>query len=106
MRLFVLQLPMTLLLGAIPASAQFNFLPEIRAGMSARGVDDGADLLTPERIGDAHVELLFAAPDLNSWTLLGELRPHLGATISLRDQPSYGYAGLSWTVQAPVLPVF
>jgi hypothetical protein len=34
------------------------------------------------------------------------LRPHVGATISFRDQPSYGYAGLSWTFQAPVLPVF
>lgn len=102
----VFQLAMALLLGAAPAYAQFNFLPEIRAGISARGVDGGADLLTPERIGDANVELLFAAPDLNAWTLIGELRPHLGATISFRDQPSYGYAGLSWTFQAPVLPVF
>jgi hypothetical protein len=94
------------LLGGVPAQAQFNVLPEIRAGVSVRGVDADTDLLTPERIGDANVELLFAAPDLNAWSVIGELRPHLGATISFRDQPSYGYAGLSWTFQAPVLPVF
>lgn len=104
----VLQIAFVLLLclGTAPAFAQFNFLPEIRAGISARGVDDGGDLFVPERIGDANVELLFSAPDLNAWTVIGELRPHLGATISFRDQPSYGYAGLSWTFQAPVLPVF
>lgn len=94
------------LLGVTPAFAQVNFLPEIRAGITARGIDEGADLFAPERIGDANVELLFSAPDLNAWSVIGELRPHLGATISFRDQPSYGYAGLSWTLQAPILPVF
>lgn len=94
------------LLGAVPACAQFNFLPEIRAGITARGVEAEGDLFDPERIGDANVELLFSVPDLNAWSVIGELRPHLGATISFRDQPSYGYAGLSWTFQAPVLPVF
>jgi hypothetical protein len=104
----LLKLALALLLSllAAPAFAQVNFLPEIRAGLSARGVDDGAELFVPERIGDANVELLFSAPDLNAWTVIGELRPHFGATISFRDQPSYGYAGLSWTFQAPVLPVF
>ncbi|WP_332693223.1 acyloxyacyl hydrolase [Devosia sp.] len=93
------------LLLAMPAQAQFNVLPEIRAGISARGVDAG-NLFDANRIGDANVELLFTAPDLNAWTVIGELRPHLGATMSFRGQDSYGYAGLSWTVQAPVLPVF
>ncbi|MBU1333662.1 MAG: hypothetical protein KJ944_03690 [Alphaproteobacteria bacterium] len=93
------------LLAAMPAQAQMTFLPEIRAGISARGVDTG-NLLDANRIGDANVELLFTAPDLNAWTVIGELRPHLGATMSFRGQDSYGYAGLSWTVQAPILPVF
>jgi lipid A 3-O-deacylase len=86
--------------------AQFNVLPEIRAGISARGVDGGGNWLDPGRVSDANVELLFTAPDLNAWTIIGELRPHLGATMSFRGQDSYGYAGLSWTFQAPVLPVF
>jgi hypothetical protein len=91
---------------AAPTQAQFNFLPEVRAGISARGVDSGENLLDPERISDANVELLFAVPDLNAWSVIGELRPHLGATMSFRDGDHYGYAGLSWTFQAPVLPVF
>lgn len=88
------------------AFAQFNILPEVRAGLSARGIDAGGNLLDPNRVSDANVELLFAAPDLNAWTVIGELRPHLGATVSFRGQDSYGYAGLSWTFQAPILPVF
>lgn len=102
---FLLACAATLLLSA-PAFAQFNFLPEIRAGITARGVDGGGNLFDPNRIGDANVELLFTAPDLNAWTVVGELRPHLGATVSFRGQDSYGYAGLSWTFRAPVLPVF
>lgn len=88
------------------AYAQFNILPEIRGGLSVRGVDGGGNLFDASRISDANVELLFAAPDLNAWTVIGELRPHLGATVSFRGQDSYGYAGLSWTFQAPVLPIF
>jgi hypothetical protein len=95
-----------LLAASATALAQFNVLPEIRAGISARGIDGGANWLDPARVSDANVELLFTAPDLNAWTVIGELRPHLGATMSFRGQDSYGYAGLSWTFQAPVLPVF
>lgn len=100
-------LSLALLLAAAPtAQAQFNLIPEIRAGISARGIDDGANLFDGNRIGDANVELLFAAPDLNAWSVIGELRPHLGATMSVRGGDSYAYTGLSWTVQAPILPVF
>ena len=96
-----------LLLVSVPvAQAQVNLLPEIRAGLGMRGVDGGGTLLDPDRIGDANVELVFTAPDLNAWTVIGELRPHLGATLNFRGQDSYGYAGLSWTFQAPVVPVF
>lgn len=95
-----------LLVGAGSAQAQFNLVPEIRAGISARGVDGGGNLLDPNRIGDANVELLFAVPDINKWSIIGELRPHLGATVSFRGQDSYAYTGLSWTLQAPILPVF
>ncbi len=95
-----------LLLCVQPVQAQMGFLPEIRGGFFARGVDGGGSLLDPNRIGDANVELVFSAPDLNAWTIIGELRPHLGATMNFRGQDSYAYAGLSWTFQAPVLPIF
>ena len=90
----------------LPAQAQIGMLPELRAGLFARGTDDAGSLLSPERISDANVELLFNAPEINKWSIIGELRPHIGATVSFRDRPSYGYAGLSWTLQAPILPVF
>ena len=95
-----------LLCSAVTAQAQFNLLPEIRGGISARGVDGGGNLFDPNRISDANVELLFAVPDINKWSIIGELRPHLGATVSFSGQDSYAYTGLSWTIQAPVLPVF
>jgi len=104
--LYRLSLLVALLLLAVPAHAQFNVLPEIRGGFSARGIDGGGNLLDPNRIGDANVELLFAIPDMAAWSVIGELRPHLGATMSFRGQDGYGYAGLSWTLQAPILPVF
>lgn len=90
----------------LPAHAQINILPEVRAGLFVRGVDGSDTLLDANRISDANVELLFNAPDLNAWVPLGELRPHLGATLNVRGDDSYGYAGLSWTVAAPLLPVF
>ena len=41
---------MALGLGIVPAQAQFNFLPEIRGGVMAGGIDDGAELFSSERI--------------------------------------------------------
>jgi len=93
---------MVLMLAGGAAQAQVNWLPEMRAGV----VTQGDSLLDPGSIRDANVELLFAVPDLNAWAVLGELRPHLGATVSFGGAESKIYAGLSWTVQVPVLPVF
>lgn len=95
-----------MLLAAAPAWAQVAFLPEIRGGVAARDVlTPGTNLFDPGRVRDLNVELLFAVPDLNAWTVLGELRPHLGASISLNGKESLAYAGLSWTFRAPVLPI-
>lgn len=94
-----------LLIASGAAWAQVNFLPEIRVGVVARGIGSNG-LLDPGSIRDANVELLFAAPSLNAWAPLGELRPHLGATVSFDGQDSMAYAGVSWTVQVPVLPLF
>ncbi|HTM78458.1 MAG TPA: hypothetical protein VL133_12615 [Devosia sp.] len=89
------------------AQAQVNWLPEMRAGIVARGIDaNGGGLLNPGAIQDANVELLFSAPDLNAWAVIGELRPHLGANVSFSGRDSKVYAGVSWTLQVPVLPVF
>jgi lipid A 3-O-deacylase len=90
-----------LVVAGTTAQAQVNWLPEMRAGIVARDA-----LFDPESIRTANVELLFAVPDLNAWAVLGELRPHLGASVGFNGAPSDIYAGLSWTVQVPVLPVF
>lgn len=85
------------------AWAQVDLLPEIRAGVFAR--DAGAELLDGARIEDANVELLFA-PEWGQLGLLGEIRPHLGATLNTAGHESLVYAGASWTVHLPVLPVW
>lgn len=90
------------------AMAQVNWLPEVRAGVMAHSVDEpGPNGLfwNPTRIQDANVELLFDS-DFSKWVPLGELRPHLGATIDFGGLESMVYTGLSWTFQVPNTPVF
>ncbi|MFD1253962.1 Lipid A 3-O-deacylase (PagL) [Devosia equisanguinis] len=91
---------------AVPAFAQI--LPfEVRGGVSATGVTDpGVNMFDPARLRDANVELLYTVPDLSAWAVLGELRPHLGGTMSFTGQENLIYGGLSWTVRAPLLPVW
>lgn len=109
MRKAVLRLLISLgliVMAAAPALAQIAFLPEIRGGIAARDVlQPGVNLFDPGRVRDVNAELLFSLPDLNAWTVLGELRPHLGATFNLEGRESLAYAGLSWTFRAPVLPI-
>ncbi len=94
--------------GLLVTPAQAQLLPfEVRGGVGMSGVTDpGVELFDPARLRDANVELLYSIPDLNAWVLLGELRPHLGATVSFAGQEHLVYGGLSWTFRAPLLPVF
>lgn len=89
-------------------AAWAQFLPfEVRGGVVASGVTDpGVGLFDPTRLRNANVELLYALPNFGDLALLGELRPHLGATVSFTGQEHLLYAGMSWTVSAPLLPVF
>lgn len=94
------------LAATLPALAQITPLPEIRGGIAVRDAFAGnSNLLDPARVRDVNVELLFGLPDLNAWTVLGELRPHLGATVNFDNKESLAYAGLSWTFRTPVLPL-
>ena len=104
-KLLVLAL-VTMLAASTTAHAQFDVLPEIRGGVFARGVTDGAGgLFDGGRIEDANAELLFAVPALDL-ALLGEFRPHLGGTLNTGGRESLLYGGLSYTFHVPVLPVF
>lgn len=92
-----------------PALAQDFGLSEIRGGFYAHSVDEPGALLgvfNVERMQDLNVELLFDAPSLTSWVTLGELRPHLGATLNTAGLESMVYAGVSWTVPVFDSPVF
>ncbi len=93
-----------MLAGSIGAQAQFDVLPEIRAGVMSHDVSSST-LWDPARIRDANVELLFSVQALDG-AMLGEFRPHVGMTVNTAGQESFGYAGLSYTLQLPVLPVF
>lgn len=90
-----------------PAQAQVPFAPELRGGIFARDAfEAGGNLLDGNRIRDFNAELLFSVPDLNAWTIAGELRPHLGATFHTDGGENLVYTGLSWTFRPPLLPIF
>lgn len=97
------------LLFSAPALAQDFGLSEIRGGIFSHSVDEPGTfmgMLNAERVQDINVELLFDMPRLTEWLALGELRPHLGATLSLGGLESMVYAGVSWTVPLFDSPVF
>ena len=95
------------LVAVVPASAQIAFLPEVRGGVFARDAfQPGGNLFDGTRIRDFNAELLFSVPDLNAWTVAGELRPHVGATFDTEGGENLFYTGLSWTFRPPLLPIF
>lgn len=82
---------------ATPASAQALGGLELRGGIYGHSVD-GADGVHLNRIEDVNFEALFSLPQLDSFIWLGQVRPHVGATINMGGRESMAYAGLSWTV--------
>ncbi len=106
-----LTLGAALLLGAGAATAQEGFgLDEVRGGLFFHSVDHApADsflgFLDTRRLEDANIELLFTPLDFGpGW--IGELRPHVGATVNFGGLESQVYAGLSWTWHVFDGPVF
>ncbi|MEO5808068.1 acyloxyacyl hydrolase [Devosia sp.] len=95
-----------LLAGVMSAQAQFDVLPEIRVGGMAHDVGTGAGgLFDPVRFRDVNAELLFSIPMLDGGPV-GAIRPHIGTTMNFGGQESLFYAGLSYTAQLPVVPLF
>lgn len=97
------------MLFSTPALAQDFGVSEIRGGIFSHSVDEPGTfmgMLNAERVQDINVELLFDTPGLTEWVTLGELRPHIGATLSLGGLENMVYAGVSWTVPLFGSPVF
>lgn len=104
---------MALLVGLValasPAAAQDFALSEVRGGVFAHSVDEpGAffGVFDTSRIQDVNVEMLFDVPSFTQWVSWGEVRPHLGATVSFGGLESMVYGGVSWTVPVFDSPVF
>lgn len=92
-----------------PALAQDFGVSEIRGGLYAHSVDEPGNffgVFNTERLQDLNVELLFDTPGLTEWVTLGEVRPHIGATLNTAGLESMIYAGVSWTVPVFDTPVF
>jgi lipid A 3-O-deacylase len=87
-----------------PAYAQLLGPLEVRGGVFAHSVDELT--LDMTRIQDANVELLIGLPTLDQMIGIGQIRPHVGATVNFGDLESMAYAGLSWTVPVFDTPVF
>lgn len=97
------------LLFSAPALAQTFGVSEIRGGLFSHSVDEPGTfigMLNAERVHDINVELLFDTPGLTEWVTLGELHPHIGATLSLGGLENMVYAGVSWTVPVFDTPIF
>ena len=82
------------------------FISEIRGGIFAHSIDEPGTVTffgngNLERIQDLNVELLFTPPDADFWRIIGNPRPHVGATVNFGGLESMAYAGLTWR-----LPVF
>jgi lipid A 3-O-deacylase len=78
-----------------PAPKQAGFVSELRFGVSAH------DPWSPEK-GSANItgEVLFAKPFTAAdlfWSYFIP-RPHIGGSINTGGDTSFGYAGLTWTV--------
>lgn len=82
---------------ATPASAQALGGVELRGGIYAHSVDR-SDGFNASRIEDVNFEALFTMPALDSFIWLGQVRPHVGATINFAGHESMAYTGLTWTV--------
>lgn len=97
------------LLLAQPVLAQDFGVSELRGGIFAHSVDEPGNFLgvfNTERLQDINVELLFDTPGLTEWVTLGEVRPHIGATLNTGGLESMVYAGVSWTVPVFDTPIF
>lgn len=97
------------LLLSVHAMAHDFGISEIRGGILAHSVDEPGtffNVMNAERVQNLNVELLFDTPGLTDWVTLGELRPHIGATINTGGLESMVYAGASWTVPLFDSPVF
>jgi len=92
-----------------PVMAQDFGVSEVRGGIFAHSADEPGNffgVFNTERLQDINVELLFDTPGLTEWVTLGELRPHVGATLNTAGLESMAYAGVSWTVPVFDTPIF
>lgn len=86
-------------------------IDEVRGGIFYHSVDHAPPdsflgFIDTTRLQDANVELLFTPIDLGDWNWIGEIRPHVGATLNFGGLESQIYAGLSWTYHVLDGPVF
>jgi lipid A 3-O-deacylase len=84
---------------------------ELRGGLFFHSVDHAPPgsflgFIDTTRLQDVNVELLFTPFDLGDFNWIGEIRPHLGATLNFGGLESQVYAGLSWTWHVFDGPVF
>jgi hypothetical protein len=90
----------------LPAVGPEPFISEIRGGIFTHSVDETGPVNifgvgNFSRVQDVNVELLFTPPDAEFWRIIGNPRPHVGATVNFGGLESMAYAGLTWR-----LPVF
>ncbi len=89
------------------------WIDELRGGLFLHSVDHAGPGSNPlfgvidtTRGVDINAEVLFRPFDIGPLSVIGEFRPHIGATVSTNGLESMIYAGLSWTFHPFDGPVF
>lgn len=99
----VAALLLALFAGRAVAQDSYDFgLDEVRGGLFFHSVDHAPPgsflgFIDTTRLQDVNVELLWRPFDLGDWNWIGQIRPHVGATVNFGGFESQVYAGLSWT---------
>ena len=99
----VMALLLALFAGKALAQDSYDFgLDEVRGGLFFHSVDHAPPsaflgFIDTTRLQDLNVELLWRPFDLGDWNWIGQIRPHVGATVNFGGYESQVYAGLSWT---------
>jgi hypothetical protein len=87
-----------------PVTINSPILTELRVGVTFAGVELNEDVLIlpasidPGKVQNLTLEAIYGGIDLDVFNVPGDIRPVLGASLSLNDADSWAWAGINYHV--------